>query len=215
VQNSGFLFSNAVTLTMPEDQIAQKQGADRKEDFKLTLEEKEKQELLSKGRVSLIIDSYTEIFSDFDSREYHKRALSDDFLSESKKISKEIEGAAELRFLIPKTVRNQEDEKIIKRRLKEHFKKQHKILADENQTTKRNSILLAGAGFAMMIGATLIRVNELHEIFYTVLLVILEPAGWFSLWFALDQLFYASKEKKHELEFYSKMSNAEIIFEEY
>ena len=67
----------------------------------------------------------------------------------------------------------------------------------------------------MMIGATLIRVNELHEIFYTVLLVILEPAGWFSLWFALDQLFYASKEKKHELEFYSKMSNAEIIFEEY
>ena len=36
--------------------------------------------LLKKGEISLLLDSYTGIFSDFDPRPYAERTLSDDFL---------------------------------------------------------------------------------------------------------------------------------------
>ena len=44
------------------------------------------------------------------------------------------------------------------------------------------------------------------------LLVLFEPAGWFMLWVGLDHLVYASKDKKKELAFYSKMIKSEINF---
>ena len=37
------------------------------------------------GNISLILESYTDIFSDFDPRPYDQRTLSDDFLLECKK----------------------------------------------------------------------------------------------------------------------------------
>ena len=40
---------------------------------KLSPEEEGKRGLLARGRVSLIIDSYDDLFSDFDSRDFSKR----------------------------------------------------------------------------------------------------------------------------------------------
>ncbi len=185
---------------------------------KLSPEEEGKRGLLARGRVSLIIDSYDDLFSDFDSRDFSKRALSDDFLREAKKISVDMdvqEKAFEVRFLIPKALRKLEDEKIIRKRLKEHFRKHFKMLEGGRNAIVRKGALLSIAGFAMMLGATIIRTMESSEILFIVLLVVLEPAGWFSLWFGLDQIFYIAAEKRHDLTFYSKMSRAEIIFEDY
>jgi len=61
---------------------------------------------LREGNISLILDSYDDIFSDFDPGDYSERALSDDFLSECKKAAVNKEERLELRFLVPKTKRD-------------------------------------------------------------------------------------------------------------
>ena len=59
------------------------------------------QKLLGLSNISLSLNSYDDIFSGFDPRPYSQRALSDDFLAESKRASrdKELDGV-ELIFLI-------------------------------------------------------------------------------------------------------------------
>ncbi|PIU76093.1 hypothetical protein COS75_00785, partial [Candidatus Pacearchaeota archaeon CG06_land_8_20_14_3_00_35_12] len=83
----------------------------------------EKQKLLQMSEISLWLDHYDDIFSDFDPRPFSQRALSDDFLLEAKRASKEkISGAIEMQFLIPHDKRNKELENTIKKRLHDHFK---------------------------------------------------------------------------------------------
>ena len=83
----------------------------------------EKQELLQKSEVSLWIDHYDDIFSDFDPRPYSQRGLSDDFLIEAKKFIKEkASGSFELIFLVPELMRKPESEGIIKKRLNDFSK---------------------------------------------------------------------------------------------
>ena len=64
-------------------------------------EEMHKKKLLQLSEISLIIDTYDDIFSDFDPRPYSQRALSDDFLLEARKASKDkVSGTFELNFLV-------------------------------------------------------------------------------------------------------------------
>ena len=80
------------------------------------------------GNISLILDSYDDIFSDFDPRSYSEKALSDDFLEECKKAAKDKEERPELRLLVQKNKRDYKDEIRIKKRLREHFQRHYKEL---------------------------------------------------------------------------------------
>lgn len=80
--------------------------------------------VLMQKNISLILDSYDDIFSDFDPRPYSEKALSDDFLSECRKASRDKkDDEVELRLLVPAQKREINDETKIKRRLKDHFQK--------------------------------------------------------------------------------------------
>lgn len=175
----------------------------------------EKLKLLEKSEISLLLDTYDDIFSDFDPRPFSKRALSDDFLYEAKKAAREKEGGTfELRFLIPDNVRNRELEKIIQKRLHEHFKKHAGVVEKELSETVVKGILALIVGFSVMVGTALL--NSYTKTFVTnMLTIVLEPAGWFSVWLGFDHIFYNAKAKKPEVQFYKKMKNAEIIFETY
>jgi len=73
--------------------------------------------------VGLFIENYDYIFSDFDSRSYSQKLLSEDLLNEMNRASKEKKfGDIDLKFLVPKNKRDFRKEKIIKERLKEQFK---------------------------------------------------------------------------------------------
>ena len=47
------------------------------------------------------------------------------------------------------------------------------------------------------------------------LVVFLEPAGWFLFWEGSDLVIFDSKKKKPDLEFYEKMTRANIGFLSY
>jgi hypothetical protein len=179
------------------------------------VEEKER-EILEKAEVSLIIDNYGDIFSDFDPRPFSHRALSVDFLDEAKRATREIEfGTFQLRFMLPKTERNSETEYMVRRRLREHFKKHNEMLQRDASKTKRKGMLLCFFGFLMMTFAAWIAFYGVHKFIYSVLRIIFEPGGWFTLWVGLDIIFFGTKDNRKEMHFYKKMTNAEIIFSYY
>ena len=191
----------------------------QKEENKKTAEkpnDENKEKILRMSEISLWLDDYDDIFSDFDPRYYSQRSLSDDFLSEAKKASRDKDpDKLELRLLISEQKRDSKNEAIIKKRLHEHFNKHAHLLGKEIKNTQNKSILAAFSGLIMMLAATYIKSSAPDAFIVRFLFVLLEPAGWFVTWFALDKLFYAAEVKKAEYGFYEKMSKCEIIFSSY
>lgn len=169
--------------------------------------------ILREGNISLILDSYDDIFSDFDPRSYSQKALSDDFLLECKKAATEKEKEIELRLLVQKHKRNLDDEREIKKRLRNHFQKHYKEKQEEQKKIRREGILLSLLGMALILSATFLYAYK--GFVFNLLLVILEPAGWFTAWTGLEKIFISAKEKAQDLEFYRKMAASKIYFYSY
>jgi hypothetical protein len=176
-----------------------------------------KKTLLQMSEISLWIDTYDDIFSDFDPRPYSERALSDDFLIEAKKAVKDKStGQIELKFLAPAHIRNPALEVMIKRRLKDHFKRHYMIMIDEAKSLRKRGIMMALAGVVMIMLATYLSSLNSSSLIIEFFMILLEPAGWFTAWVGLEDSFFgSSKELNKELNFYERMSNAEIVFNSY
>jgi len=173
----------------------------------------EKKKLLNLSEISLILDTYDDIFSDFDPRAYMERAVSDDFLLELKKASKDKpSGGIEIKFLIPEKERNASHENIIRRRLREYFTRHHQLLEREVRNLKIRAAVQTAAGMLMIMVATYLSGLDASLLWARLLMVILEPAGWFTAWTGLEHYGFSRREKDTELNFYHKMMQAEIIF---
>ncbi len=173
-------------------------------------------ELLQKSEVSLWLDHYDDIFSDFDPRPYSQRAISDDFVKEAKKVTREIKpGVLELRFLVPANHQKAEHENMIRKRLREHFRKHADIMKGEQKAAVRKGSMVTVTGFLLLIIAAWVHHNSGESFLWSLITVVLEPAGWFTIWTGLDAILFKSKQNLPEMEFYDKMSRAEIKFDTY
>lgn len=190
---------------------------------KIPLDEAVEREVhLREGNISLILESYDDIFSDFDPRPTPERALSDDFLSECRRAAHDRrEKEIELRLMVPKVNRNLEEEAKIKHRLKAHFHKHLQEKGEEINSIKNEGWRWFSLGaICMIVGAYLYTSGETGGIlgltnanfFYHMLIMIFEPAGWFLVWEGMDQILLATKEHKHELLFYEKMAQSRVEF---
>ncbi|MDD5181599.1 MAG: hypothetical protein PHC66_00305 [Candidatus Nanoarchaeia archaeon] len=175
-----------------------------------------KEKLVKLSEISLSLDTYDDIFSDFDSRQYSERALSDDLISEMKRaIRDKPSGDVVLNFIMPMDMRNSEDEQLIKKRLKEHFKRHHNFLHKEINLNRTKGIGIVGLGVLLMLAATYVyKFISLHIALMT-LFLFLEPAGWFTVWTGLEKIMNPSGTKNAEFEFYEKLSKVEINFLSY
>lgn len=180
--------------------------------------ETEKENSMRQGNISLILEGYNDLFSDFDPRSYSERALSDDFLVECKRAVRDrqfSEQGFELRLLIPKAKRNLNDEAKIKKRLKMHFYKHYKEKLEDIKKIKREGWAWFFLGVLFMLFATFIYQYINTGFFFNLLFIISEPAGWFSFWSGLDKVFIYSRDKKPDLDFYHKMASVEVDFISY
>jgi hypothetical protein len=167
------------------------------------------------GNISLILDSYGDLFSDFDPRPYSEKALSEDFLEECNRAVRNREDGVELRLLVPKKLRNHVEEAKIKKRLKSHFHKHF-----EKQKKKFRSIRMQGIawflmGTFVMIGSTFLYPYHEVNFFLTLLSIVSEPASWFFFWEGLGKFFMESKRPLPKYNFYKRMSKLEIYFIDY
>lgn len=183
---------------------------------KSKISEAEKTELLRQSEISLILDTYDDIFSDFDPRPFSERALSDDFLLEAKKASRDKKTGIELTFLIPAAQRNFQKENTIKKRLREHFKNHHASLHNEMLGIKKSGLGFLAIGIILMFLATFILFKYSEKgLLFSFLITLLEPAGWFLFWEGLNLIIFESKKISPDLTFYEKMIKGGISFNNY
>lgn len=172
-----------------------------------------KQSLLKLAEISILLNSYNDIFSAFDPSEYSERTLSDDFILQAQKFSKNKDGnKMSLKLLLPASARKEQDEKVIIKRLHSHFKDAYHQVAIDVKKTKKKGIILTVIGIILMLTASYLSYMKPEKYHVHFLLVLFEPAGWFLLWAGLDHLIYQSKSTKKDFDFYSKMARSEINF---
>jgi len=205
-----FIFSTSVLRVQVAFMVSEKKGS-------VEVENKiEPHELLRKSEVSLWLDTYEDVFSDFDPRPFDHRALSDDFLQEAKRATRELEpGLLELRFLMPAHERDHSVENIVRHRLHEHFRKHATRLEKEKRWIFTKAVAFVLFGFAMLVVSAFLKEAQSHGFLYYFILAMFEPAGWFMMWYGMDQIFYSTKDISPDLCFYEKMTKAEITFDSY
>lgn len=158
--------------------------------------------------ISLRLERYDDIFSDFDIRPYSRRALSVDFLDEIRRATADKnDSGIELLLFAPEKEHNESHEATIRERLAEHFKKHYGLILAERRKIIKRGFLMVLLGVIFMIAATLIIFKDpSKDILMSFLVVFLEPAAWFLLWEGMAQILFTEKEISSELNFYRKMS---------
>lgn len=175
-----------------------------------------KDETREQARVKLWLDSYDDLFSDFDPRPYSKRTLSDDFISQAKKVTREESGKEfTLQLLLPEAVRNERDEEMIAQRLPLYFQRNYDLLAGEQRKTRWKAIKLIVFGIVLMVIGGYISYQGSENFTVHLLLIIFEPAGWFLFWSGLDILLELSGKINKDLHFFFDMARTKIIFGSY
>jgi hypothetical protein len=175
-----------------------------------------KKHVIRHGRTDIVnmwLDSYDEIFSDFDPSPYSHRIISDDFTTEAKKISRDKDKyLKELNIYVPEYMRDQEVEEIIKRRLHSFFGNKLQSYINEFKQIKRKGMLYVLFGVMILTFITyLLSVKTFSGIIQFVFIAA-EPAGWFTIWMGLDYMFFTNKLKKPDMEFYRKVYSSKIFF---
>ncbi len=174
------------------------------------------QKLLAMSEISLLLDNYDDIFSDFDPRPYAQRALSIDFLEEAKRASRDKDfGNIELQLMIPNSLRSIGKEALIKKRLREHFGKHFISLKKEMGRTVRHGAMFTILGLILMLAASIVVFRHSNTLMASILIVLLEPAGWFFFWEGMNVVIFDSKKQRPEVEFYGKMADCKITFMSY
>jgi hypothetical protein len=163
------------------------------------------------SQISSKLDSYDDIFSDFDIRDYARRSLSSDFLDELRRAAQDKrENGTEILIHIPKRKRKENQEAVIAARLQSHFNKHYVILKDDKKNIVKKGVIMVLLGILAMIGvATILYEMKVETAFSSLLIAFLDPAAWFLLWEGMDQIIFNSKEANKDLSFYKKMSHKE------
>jgi hypothetical protein len=173
----------------------------------------ETRHFLNKPEISIWIDKYDDVFSDFDSRPFAERALSDDFLREVRKMASEkSSGEIELKFHILDDQRNPESEAIIINNLNTHFRHIAEALKSEQQQILMKGVSLLVAGFLLMGFLIILSAMPGKGTLLSGIYTMLEPVGWFMTWTGLDHVFQNSRKAKSNLHYNSMMAHAHIAF---
>ncbi len=169
----------------------------------------------SSSEIPLWLEDYNDLFSDFDPRSYSHKALSEDFLEELKRASRDKPKKVRLSLLVPRAKRNLKEEFVITKRLKEHFMKHFLRIKKEHGKTIKEGIIFLIIGIAFMTLTTYFLVHRKDNYLLTLISVFLEPGGWFLFWEGLYLMIFESRKKHPDLNFYKKMSRLKTEFKSY
>lgn len=159
------------------------------------------------------IDSYDDLFSDFDSRPYSERAISDDFLVELNKLTEEKEDFVKtVCFQLAAKIRDEKTEALIMNRLVKRFENQFARFSSELNASRRNGILMTVIGVAALMFAVFITSLGEHTLWQSSLKILFEPAGWFLIWTGLDKLYLGGKPIKRKRDFYALLEKSKVEF---
>lgn len=164
--------------------------------------------------IKLWLDSYNDIYSDFDSRQFEKRRISEDFIEELRRALKDNKAKTDLLVLyLPADKRNAGNEEIIAKHLQQFFESKFDYALEKYRLKKLNGFKLLAFGMLSMVFHAWIDQSIQQRFILTAAKVLLEPAGWFMIWVGMDYLFYEAKSLKKEMTFFSILKSSNLKFE--
>lgn len=163
--------------------------------------------------ISISIDFYDDIFSDFDPRPFSQRELSKDFLAElSSRHMETRKGQIEVRFFIPALERDGKIEAMIKKRLREHFEAELKILSEEVQRGKMRGMLYMAIGFVLLFAELLVGMYVPDEFLQKTFGILLVPAGWYGMFTGIEKLVETEDRLRPKWDMAKKFTKCNYIF---
>jgi hypothetical protein len=160
--------------------------------------------------IAIALDTYDDLFSDFDIRGYEERALSKDFLDELRVRLRRHWGKSDLSivFYVPVGLRSERDEVLVARRLGDFFAERRDHNAREDKKAKLKSLFFVAVGLALSIIANLFAKQvDFLPLFNDFLLI----PSWFFVWSGFDY-FIKREELGDKKRYYAAISRAALSF---
>ncbi|MBI2079810.1 hypothetical protein HYT84_03525 [Candidatus Micrarchaeota archaeon] len=156
----------------------------------------------------IAVDSYDDIFSDFDPSPYETRLLSEDFITELERRSAETKkDVFIIHFTLPREMRSEKTEVLVRKRIKEHFRKALKDLEKIRKEKIHRGLIRIAIG--VLISISLFFIPELDA---TPILMILSVLIWYALWSGFEYVFESPRRLNRKIVFMEKFMKAEYKF---
>lgn len=164
--------------------------------------------------ISIAIDSWDDIFSDFDPSPLERRNLSEDFLHELRKRYRETpRGSFALTIYCPENLKDDVSEKLVIKRLKQYFKFRQLEYQKEINGAVGRGVLFVVIGACFLATLTLLTYYKLFSALAIELLgIILMPLGWFGVWEGFSRIIEPRPLLKKDLELFTKLAKAAYKF---
>jgi len=161
--------------------------------------------------IDIALDTYDDLFSDFDIRGYGERALSKDFLDELRVRLRRSKAAPgnDIVFLIPAERRVPPAEELIVRRLRVFFADRSDHYRRENAKAERLSLAFVAIGVVLSVAANLAVARAgLLPIFSDFVLI----PSWFFVWTGLETFVKGRMTIRQKRKYYAALSGSRLGF---
>lgn len=164
--------------------------------------------------ISIAIDTWDDIFSDFDPRPLSERVLSEDFIAELKKRYHETRtGQLALTIYAPLLLKNETQERAVIQRLKKHFRHRSLQRQRELNRIRRRGVVFVMLGIFSLGFLTFITYSQLFsKLAIELLSIIFMPLGWFGIWEGFSKIVDTSPIFIQEEMLFKKLSKATYKF---
>ncbi len=177
------------------------------------MEEVETTEKSEYREISIWLDKYADLFSEYDESDFSARTLSDNFLTEVRKLVQEAgNNKVELKFNLMEDQPDPAVESFIIKNIHYYFAVKVKQAEAEKRKILRNGGLLTLAGFALITFIILLGHTWSSIVVLKGFEMMMDPLGWFLTWTGLDMIFVQSKKEQPHIDFNRRMTNAKLTF---
>ncbi|HOZ73387.1 MAG TPA: hypothetical protein PLQ29_14530 [Spirochaetales bacterium] len=161
-------------------------------------------------QVQIAIDTYDDLFSDFDIRDYRERFFSNDFLDELKmRTNRPLDAKAlAIKLVIPSDERDDGAEAIILDRIREFF-----AMRLERNKAKKRAILFTAVKFEAIGLLIMLVANYLARFITDYLKDFLLIPSWFFVWSGLEKYMYNIRVLDKKIRFYDVLTRSSVTFE--
>ncbi|MCX5725672.1 MAG: hypothetical protein NT030_00565 [Candidatus Saganbacteria bacterium] len=179
-------------------------------------EDSVKQRLDNINAISIAIDTYDDIFSDFDPRDISARDLSEDFIIElMRRHRQNLQGKYDVVLVAPKVIEDQNAEKKIVSRLNKYFHQKHVRYVKRIHEIRIQGLLYIATGMAILLalGLLLNYYKNPDQVALMIIGIIFTPLGWFGIWEGFSKIVDIPFKLANDTTAYKRLSKASYKFE--
>lgn len=168
------------------------------------------------AELSLWLDSYNDIYSDFDARTLLKRRISEDFIHELElAYHRREENTNSLALQVPASLRIETDEKLITERVSNYFNREYENSARILKSNSSKNLVFLGVSIIIMVINVILTLRPSESGRLNAWRILLEPAGWFFFWNSLEYFFYDRSIDSTRTKFWNTVAGWKILFKSY